>query len=160
MISLIDVTGNDKTNESVITREFNFEEGDFFRVRDVEKGLTNLRSTKLFDNIDVAVKEDSGQNILVINVNEKPSSLLRVSFRSDNEYRAQFGLDLRDENIFGTGTELGLILFGGLENRAYILEQKANRIFDTYFTYKINVFYKFNDIRTYSDVQIENSNNC
>ena len=159
MISRIDVTGNDKTNESVITREFNFEEGDFFRVWDVEKGLTNLRSTKLFDNIDVAVKEDAGQNILVINVNEKPSSLLRVSFRSDNEYRAQFGLDLRDENIFGTGTELGLILFGGLENRAYILEQKANRIFDTYFTYKINAFYKFNDIRVYSDVQIENNNN-
>ncbi len=159
MISRIDVAGNDKTNESVITREFNFEEGDFFRVRDVEKGLTNLRSTKLFDNIDVAVKEEDGQNILVINVNEKPSSLLRVSFRSDNEYRAQFGLDLRDENIFGTGTELGLILFGGLENRAYILEQKANRIFDTYFTYKINAFYKFNDIRVYSDVQIENNNN-
>ena len=159
MISRIDVTGNDKTNESVITREFNFEEGDFFRVGDVEKGLTNLRSTKLFDNIDVAVKEDDGQNILVINVNEKPSSLLRVSFRSDNEYRAQFGLDLRDENIFGTGTELGLILFGGLENRAYILEQKANRIFDTYFTYKINAFYKFNDIRVYSDVQVENNNN-
>jgi NTE family protein len=159
MISRIEVTGNDKTNESVITREFSFEEGDFFRVEDVEKGLTNLRSTKLFDNIDVAVKEDAGQNILIINVNEKPSSLLRVSFRSDNEYRAQFGLDLRDENIFGTGTELGLILFGGLENRAYILEQKANRIFDTYFTYKINAFYKFNDIRVYSDVQIENSNN-
>lgn len=159
MISRIDVTGNDKTNESVITREFNFEEGDFFRVRDVEKGLTNLRSTKLFDNIDVAVIEESGQNILVISVNEKPSSLLRVSFRSDNEYRAQFGLDLRDENIFGSGTELGLILFGGLENRAYILEQKANRIFDTYFTYKINAFYKFNDISAYSDVQVQNNNN-
>jgi NTE family protein len=64
-------------------------------------------------------------------------------------------LDLRDENLFGTGTELGLILFGGLENRAYILEQKANRIFDTYFTYKINAFYKFNDVPVYSDVQTE-----
>jgi NTE family protein len=159
MISRIDVIGNDKTNENVITREFNFKAGDFFRVEDVEKGLTNLRSTKLFDNIDVSVKEDAGQNILVINVNEKPSSLLRVSFRSDNEYRVQFGLDLRDENIFGTGTELGLILFGGLENRAYILEQKANRIFDTYFTYKMNAFYKFNDIRAYADVLTENNNN-
>jgi NTE family protein len=159
MISRIDVTGNDKTNESVITREFNFKEGDFFRVEDVEKGLTNLRSTRLFDNIDVSVKEDAGQNILVIDVNEKPSSLLRVSFRSDNEYRAQFGLDLRDENIFGTGTELGLILFGGLENRAYILEQKANRVFETYFTYKLNAFYKFNDVKVYSDVQQENNYN-
>lgn len=158
MISRIDVIGNNKTNRNVITREFSFEAGDFFQVKDVQKGLTNLRSTKLFDNIDIFVKEDSGQNILIISVDEKPSSLLRISFRTDNVYRAQFGLDLRDENLFGTGTELGLILFGGLENRAYILEQKANRIFDTYFTYKINAFYKFNDIAVYSDVQTESEN--
>ncbi len=159
MISRIDVLGNTYTNKSVITREFNFKEGDFFQVKEVQKGLTNLRSTKLFDNIDIVVKEENGQNILIISVDEKPSRLLRISFRSDNEYRAQFGLDLRDENLFGTGTELGLILFGGLENRAYILEQKANRIFDTYFTYKINAFYKFNDVRVYSDVPAEDGNN-
>jgi NTE family protein len=157
IVSRIDVTGNKKTNKSVITREFNFDEGDVFKINEVKDGLTNLRSTKLFDNIDIVVKEENGQNILIIAVNEKPSSLLRISFRSDNEYRTQFGLDLRDENIFGTGSELGLILFGGLENRAYILEQKANRLFDTYFTYKINAFYKFNDVRVYSDVQTQNS---
>ena len=158
LISRIDVIGNNKTNRNVITREFNFDAGDIFQVKEIEKGLTSLRSTKLFDNIDLLVKEENGQNILTISVNEKPSSLLRISFRTDNVYRAQFGLDLRDENLFGTGTELGLILFGGLENRAYILEQKANRIFDTYFTYKINAFYKFNDVGVYSDVQTESSN--
>ena len=158
IISRIDVVGNLKTNNNVITREFNFKEGDLFKISEVKNGLTNLRSTKLFDNIDVVVKEENGQNILTIKVDEKPSSLLRISFRSDNEYRAQFGLDLRDENIFGTGTELGLILFGGLENRAYILEQKANRIFNTYFTYKINAFYKFNDVRVYMDAVTVNKN--
>jgi NTE family protein len=157
LISRIDVVGNKKTNENVITREFNFEAGDFFRIQEVKKGLISLRSTKLFDNIDIVVKEENGQNILIISVDEKPSSLLRISFRSDNEYRTQLGLDLRDENLFGTGTELGLILFGGLDNRAYILEQKANRVFDTYFTYKINAFYKFNDVRAYTDVQSQNS---
>jgi NTE family protein len=158
IVSRIDVTGNKFTNRSVITREFNFNEGEVFKINEVKNGLTNLRSTKLFDNIDIVVKEESGQNILIIAVKEKPSSLLRISFRSDNEYRVQLGLDLRDENIFGTGAELGLILFGGLENRAYILEQKANRLFDTYFTYKINAFYKFNDVRVYSDVETENGN--
>lgn len=158
IISHIEVNGNLHTNKNVITREFNFKEGDLFRIADVQRGLINLRSTKLFNNIDVAVKEDKGQNILIINVDEKPSRLLRISFRTDNEYRAQFGLDLRDENLFGTGTELGLILFGGLENRAYILEQKANRIFDTYLTYKINAYYKFNDVRVYSDVKTDNIN--
>ena len=152
IISRIEVAGNKTTNKSIITREFNFKEGDFFKLNEVEEGLKNLRSTKLFDNIDIVVKEDNGQNVLIISVDEKPSSLLRISFRTDNEFRVQLGLDIRDENLFGTGSELGLIFFGGLENRGYIIEQKANRVFDTYFTYKINAFYKFNDVRTYSEV--------
>lgn len=156
IISKIEINGNDKTNENVITREFRFKEGDYFKINDVKEGLKNLRSTRLFDNIDVVVREDNGQNILTIKVDEKPSSLLRISFRSDNEYRAQIGIDLRDENFFGTGSELGLILFGGLDNRAYVLEQKANRVFDTYFTYKINAFYKFNDVRVYNNIPTTN----
>lgn len=157
IISKIEIKGNEKTNENVITREFKFEEGDYFKINDVKEGLINLRSTKLFNNIDVVVREQNGQNILTIKVDEKQSSLLRISFRTDNEYRVQFGFDLRDENFFGTGTELGLILFGGLDNRAYILEQKANRVFNTYFTYKINGFYKFNNVHVYDDVPLNSS---
>ncbi len=159
MISRIDVEGNEITNREVITREFDFKAGDFFRIKKVQNGLINLRSTKLFDNIDIQVKEENGQNILIIGVDEKPSSLLRVSFRIDNQYRAQFGLDLRDENLFGTGTELGLILFGGLSNRLIMFEQKANRLFNTYFTYKLNAFYKFNDVGVYADKPLMNTDN-
>ena len=157
IISQIEVQGNKTTNSSIVTRELKFSEGDFFKIKDIQEGLKNLRSTKLFNNIDIVVREDNGQNILIIRVDEKPSRLLRISFRSDNEYRAQFGLDLRDENLFGTGTELGVVLFGGLDNRAYIIEQKANRIFNTYFTYKINAFYKFNDVRFYSDIPTDDN---
>ena len=152
IISRIDIVGNEHTNSNVISREFLFSEGDFFQIKSITGGLTNLRSTRLFDNIDVVVREENGQNILVISVTERPTSLLRIGFRADNEYNAQFSFDLRDESIFGTGSELGLILFGGLRNRAYIIEQKANRILSTYLTYKINAYYKFNDVKLYSDV--------
>lgn len=151
IISRIDIIGNTKTDPNVISREFPFSVGDFFKIQSITKGLISLRSTKLFDNIDVIVKEENGQNILVIEVTERPTSLLRIGFRLDNEYRAQIGFDLREENLFGSGTELGLILFGGIKNRAFILEQKANRIFSTYLTYKINAFYKFNDVSTYAE---------
>lgn len=152
IISRIDVVGNEKTNRTVISREFPFSEGDFFNIRAITKGLTNLRSTRLFDNIDVVVKEENGQNILVVDVAERPTSLLRIGFRADNEYRTQVSLDLREENLFGTGGELGLIFSGGLKNRSIVLEQKSNRIFNTYLTYKINAFYKFNDVKIYNDV--------
>lgn len=151
IISKIIVEGNNKTNVDVITRELPFTEGNFFRIVDVEKGLKNLRSTGLFESVDVSVYDEKGQNILLINVNERPTGLLRVGNRLDNEYRLQIGLDIREENLFGTGSELGFIFFGGIRSRSYILEQKANRIFNTYFTYKINAFYKLRDIFVYRD---------
>lgn len=149
IISKILVDGNEKTNIEVILRELPFSEGNFFRIVDVEEGLKNLRSTGLFESVDISVYDENGQNVLLIKVDERQTGLLRVGYRLDNEYRFQLGLDIREENLFGTGSELGFIFFGGVRSRSYILEQKANRIFNTYFTYKINAFYKLKDISYY-----------
>jgi NTE family protein len=158
LIHRIKIEGNFNTNKSIITREFPLSAGDYFSINDVEQGLINLRSTNLFNEILLTVKEENNQNIVVLNVTEKISSLLRVGFRVDNENKAQVSLDFRDENLFGTATELGLLLFGGTRNRAYVLEHKSNRIFNTYFTYKINAFYLFDDAFFYSEVPTDRYN--
>lgn len=151
-IYAIKIEGNKYTLPSIITRELPLKVGDYFNYNNLKQGLTNLRSTNLFDEIFLNVERNGGNNILVIDVQEKTASLIRVGFRIDNENKAQLSLDVVDENLFGTGTELGLLLFGGQRNRAFSLEQKSNRIFNTYLTYKINAFYKFDDIYSYSDV--------
>jgi NTE family protein len=152
-ISSIKLEGNNYTHNSVIERELPFKTGDYFIYDKISDGLVNLRSTNLFSDINFMVYKRDGKNNLVIKVSEKPSSLLSVGFRIDNEDKAQLNLDLRDENLFGSGTELGLNLLGGERNRAYILELKSNRIFNTYLTYKINGFYKFDDIYNYTNVE-------
>ena len=83
---------------------------------------------------------------------------MRVGFRIDDEKKAQLGLDIRNENLFGSGNELGLILFGGARNRSYILELKSNRILKTYLTYKFNAYYKFDDAFNYADDSVKESN--
>ncbi|HVO74690.1 MAG TPA: patatin-like phospholipase family protein [Ignavibacteriaceae bacterium] len=158
IIHRIRIEGNFNTNKNIITREFPLSAGDYFSIKEVEQGLINLRSTNLFNDIILNVKEENNQNIVVLNVLEKISSLLRVGFRVDNENKAQISLDIRDENLFGTATELGLLLSGGARNRAYVLEHKSNRIFNTYFTYKINAFYLFDDAFFYNDIPILNEN--
>jgi NTE family protein len=75
-----------------------------------------------------------------------------VGFRVDNEDKVQLSLDFVNENLFGSGTELGLLLFESSRERAVSLEQKAYRIFNTYLTYKVNAFYRSEDIYTYADV--------
>ncbi|MGE5498818.1 MAG: patatin-like phospholipase family protein [Syntrophothermus sp.] len=151
VISKIVIEGNTKTREDIIRREFPIGIGDYFEYSKVETGLSNLRSTNLFNDISLTTVSEKNGNTVYLRVVEKPSSLLRLGLRIDNENRTQLSADIRDENIAGTGTELGLILTGGIRNRSYILEHKANRIFNTYLTYKIRAFYEFEDIYTYKD---------
>jgi NTE family protein len=151
IIHQIVVVGNVYTNPTIITREFPLSEGDYFRAREVEQGLINLRSTNLFDDLVLTVKKVNNENIIVLSVIERISSLIRFGFRVDDEDKFQASLDIRDENVLGTGTEFGVLFSGGTRNRAYILEHKSNRIFNTYFTYKINGFYSFDDIYSYRE---------
>jgi NTE family protein len=151
IISDIKIEGNNSTSPSIITREFPLRIGDYFYYKDVERGLTNLRSTNLFEDIDLTVKKVNRKNIVILKVVEKISSLIRFGFRTDNERKAQISVDLRDENLFGSGTEIGLLFYGGTRNLAYILEHKSNRIFNTYLTYKINAYYKTDDYYNYKD---------
>jgi outer membrane protein assembly factor BamA len=137
------------TSKTVIEREFPVKAGDYFSYDVVKAGLTSLRSTGLFNDINLSVTETEEGNILKLSLRERVSSLLKVGFLVNDFYKAQLGLDLREVNLFGDGTEIGLFLFGGASNRAYILEHIAHRVFNTYLTYKINAYYKFNDIGVY-----------
>ncbi len=140
------------TNRTVITREFPISEGDVFKYDMVAKGLDNLRSTRFFEDINVTVTKSDSGNILNLNLRDKVSSLLKIGFLTDNVYNVQLSLDLREENLFGTGSELGFFVLAGARNRAYTLDHIAYRVLNTYLTYDLNAFYKFNDITTYRRV--------
>ncbi len=158
IIRNIIIEGNHHTNRPVITREFSINPGDYFQLEKVADGLSNLRTTELFDNVDIQVIEQGGINDIKIVVEEKLPRIVRIGFRLDNEYFAQGLVDIRNENIFGTGLELGAIVSGGTRNRSISFEQRANRLFDTYLTYKINAFYKSTDITTYEDEPVTRRN--
>lgn len=150
-ISGILIEGNNFTNPTIIMREIAKADSGYYKAADIQESFKNIRSTNLFEDIYIYTKKVEGKNYLLVKVIEKTSSLMRFGFRFDNENSLQVSVDLRDENLFGTGTEFGSILLIGSRNRSYILEQKANRIFNTYMTYKINAFYKLNDINTYKN---------
>ncbi len=157
-ISDITIDGNTKTNDSVIKREFNFKNNGFFKYDEIEKALNNLKSVNLFEEIELHVIRENNENKLHIKIKEKPSALMRFGLRVDNEYFTQFSMDLRDENIFGSATELGTTLLAGSRNLKFIFEHKANRIFNTYLTYNIRGFYEFRDINTYADDSTSSKN--
>ncbi len=150
------VEGNTITNEEVILREFPINSGDIFQYSQIEKGIIGLRGVNIFDEIEVTIDKINTQNIVKIKVIEKDPAILRFGLRVDNENQAQISLDLRDENLFGTGTELGGTFLGGVRNRSFMLEYKSNRVFNTYFTYKFRGYYDITDMNLYVDEVIQN----
>ncbi len=151
VIDEINLTGKYRAKREIILREFPIKRNEPFKLEDAEKGLMNLRSTDLFEQIELTVDRKDEKNILSLKMIERPSSVIRFGMRVDNENFTQFSVDIRDENFNGTGTEIGAIVSGGIRNRSLILEHKANRVFDTYMTYKVRAFYEFNDINVYKD---------
>ncbi len=156
IIGEIKIFGNDKTNETVIRRELPFEAGEPLLYDKLVEGLENLRITNLFDEVDLVIKKDSNRNFIELHLKEKLSTVLRFGLKIDNEYFTQFLFDIRDENLYGSGSEIGLSFFAGPRNRSVTVEQKASRIFDTYLTYSLKGFYYSTDINTYSDVITNN----
>jgi len=157
IVSEIRIKGNSYTNPTIISREFPIHEGEVFESERIQQGLTNLRSTGLFNNVYVQIEKDSGKKILTLIVDEKISNTARLGFKLDNENKPQFWFDIRDANILGTATELGFLLYLSARGRSYTLEHKADRIFDTYLTYNINMYYKSNDINVYRDAPSSSS---
>ncbi len=156
IISRINI--NSETSKTVVNRELNLKVGDPLLYSDLEDGLMRLRATGLFEDINLTVIQSDEGTEINLYVDEKISSLLKVGFLVDNTYNAQLGIDIRDVNVLYTGTELGLFLFGGASNRAYILEHISYRILDTYLTYKLSAYYRFNDIDVYTQTNSETGN--
>jgi NTE family protein len=150
-ISGLLVEGNENTDEEIITREFPAVNDGVLSYEEIEKALINLRSTNLFDDIIIGLKKLGGKNYLVIKVHEKAPRLIRVGIRSNNENPILLNLDLMDENVFGSGSELGFLIGVGTRSQSFSIEHKANRVFDSYLTYKINLFYNQDEIYTYVD---------
>jgi NTE family protein len=147
-----------KTSKTVIEREFEIKEGDKVTYSSLEEGLKNLRATGLFDDINLNVEQDGKYVHLFLSVNEKVSRLVNLGFLINNVYNFQLGVDIRDVNFLESGNELGLFLFGGTRNGAYILDYTAYRVLNTYYTYQINGFYKFNDVDVYSNTTSSTGN--
>ena len=74
-VERINITGNEKTRDFVIRREFDFAEGDPFNRNLVSRGKTNVEKLAFIESADISTSQGSAPDKIVINVAvvEKPS---------------------------------------------------------------------------------------
>jgi outer membrane protein assembly factor BamA len=80
--------------------------------------------------------------VLRLKVKEKRFNLIRVGARYDDEYQTEGFLQFVDANVFGVGNRVTTHARYGERRQIYRLSFKADRIFKTYLTYKLNIFYR------------------
>ena len=154
------VTGNRFTKENVITREVLLDSNDIAMRTPLLQSIRNIYSTNLFEQASLSFNYDSSkyQPDLQVNVIEKSPRNLTLSARADNERNLQLYVDIRDENVFGTGNTLGITGLGGLRNRLYKIDFSSNQFFSTPLTYKISAYWKYDNYYDYTRTILDNEN--
>lgn len=150
-VNKIQVVGNDRTKEFVITREFPLKEGELFQASSATAGLDNIYSTDLFDRVLINLKTKNGENSLVIKVKEKKYFLARLGAHYSLERKTEGFVELLEDNLLGTGTKLSLFgLAGDFSRRAEALFYTV-RLFRTYLTPRVKFYYDERRDRYFED---------
>ncbi len=150
-IGQINISGNVRTNPVVILREFPLKAGDIFQIDEADRGLKNISALGLFHQVDLDVNYDSPKPTLTIRVEERSSQLMRLGIHIDDERNAQFIVDIRDENVGGGGSELGVAFFGGSQNRLYVIRYTSNKLFWTSFLFNAKAYWGFRNLNVYQE---------
>ena len=116
-VDRINIIGNVKTEDKVIRREMELVEGDPFNSLKLRQSEKNIKSSGLFENVDVKVDELVGTNKAKVDV--------EVTERSTGEFSVGAGfssldgalgnIGIKESNVFGQAKELSLAL--GLSTR-------------------------------------------
>jgi NTE family protein len=154
IINTIHVEGGVRTQDAFVRKEFLLKEGEIFSIDKANRGMAAISSTNLFEFVYLEIAYPQGKPSVTLRLKERPSQLVRIGFRADNERHLQGLLDIRDENFQGTAMELGGTAAGGDRNSDFMLEYKVHRLFGTYLTFSGNAFYRTNNTYTYDDAPV------
>ena len=116
-IDRIQVSGNVKTMDSVIRRELELVEGDPYNSSKIKQSEKNVKSTGLFDNVEIKLNEIIGTNKtkLDVEVAERSTGQFSVGAGFSSLDGAIGSLGIKESNLFGEAKELSLDL--GLSTR-------------------------------------------
>ncbi len=95
----------------------------------------------MFNRITVNVVPIDTGAVVKIKVEEKNYKQLRIGWHWDDEYSSEEFAELLDDNILGIGLESKIHAGYGPDRQDYNISSKVDRIFSTYITSRIKIFY-------------------
>ena len=128
----INVSGNNRTRDEVVRREFRQFESSWYDGDKIRLSRDRVDRLGFFTEVNVETQEVSGtpdQVDITVNVAEKPTGNLQLGagYSSADSVSLMFGI--KQENVFGSGNYLGIEVNTSKSNRQLVLST-----IDPYFT--------------------------
>jgi len=104
-IEYINITGNNRTLDSVIRREIQLVEGDPFNRLKIQRSERNIRNLGFFKKVDVKAEPGSKPNLANLNIDVEEQATgdvsLGISYSTFDEFSTSFGIS--EKNFLGRG---------------------------------------------------------
>jgi outer membrane protein insertion porin family len=109
-VERIDITGNTRTKDKVIRREFRLAEGDAFNAALLRRSRQRLQDLNYFNSVTVASTPGSAPDRAVVNasIDEKATGELTLGGGYSTDVGALVNVGLRERNLIGTGIDAGI----------------------------------------------------
>ena len=128
----INVSGNTRTRDEVVRREFRQFESAWYDGARIKLSRDRVDRLGFFKEVEVETEEVTGspdQVDLVIKVTEKPTGNLLIGAGYSSAEKVSFNASIKQENVFGSGNYLGIELNTSRSSRNLVLSTV-----DPYFT--------------------------
>jgi outer membrane protein insertion porin family len=143
-VERINISGNTRTLDRVIRREFRFAEGDAFSTAKLKRSQDRLKNLGFFEKVDISAAPGSTPDKTNIEVSVVEQSTGEISFGAG--YSSTGGIlgdiSIRERNLLGKGQDLRLgLAVGTLTNQLdlsftepYFLDRALAAGFDVFYT--------------------------
>jgi outer membrane protein insertion porin family len=109
-VERIDISGNTRTKDKVVRREFRLAEGDAFNAATVRRSRQRLQDLGYFNTVTVQPTPGSAPDRAVLNtvVDEKATGELTLGGGYSTDAGALVNVGLRERNLVGTGIDASI----------------------------------------------------
>jgi outer membrane protein insertion porin family len=106
-VERIDISGNTRTEDKVIRREFRLAEGDAFNAEQVRRSRQRLEDLGYFNTVRIDTAEGSAPDRAVLNtvVDEKSTGQFTIGGGYSTDVGALANVGLGEKNLIGTGID-------------------------------------------------------
>jgi outer membrane protein insertion porin family len=128
----INVTGNTRTRDEIVRREFRQLESSWYDGRKIKLSRDRVDRLGYFSEVNVESSEVPGtsdQVDLTVTIKEKPTGAMSVGAGFSTADKLSLSASIKQENVFGSGNYLGLEINTSKYNRTLVLSS-----IDPYFT--------------------------